>query len=400
MINDKDHSTTFCRDDFSGPIERLTGLPNIAYSSLDFAKFERDEVLVKTWFCVANTAELQQDGWVHPVDVAGLPLLVVRDRESNIRVFHNVCSHRGMKLVEKPHQTNGIITCPYHGWCYHAAGHLSATPHIKGEGVHEDKRFDKSLHGLKPVRSHIFTGMIFVNISGDAPEFDEFIKPVTDFWSDINFDNFSHGGANSSWCINLKSNWKLAQENHVDGYHLPFVHPGLNSYSPLGIHYPLIIKGSASGQGSSAQEHSSAIGSEQLPKDPSMGEDWQKGKAEFLSIFPNVMIGVHADHIWTVYLLPNAPNETTERMDLNYFGNGATDPRFQELQTNNRERMLEIFEEDRDMVEGMQRGRLSPAFDGGALAPEMDGPAHCFNQIAANSFVDAIDRRNGKLDKI
>lgn len=384
----------FSREAFTGPLERLTGLPNEAYNSQEFAEFERDEVLAKTWFCIANKAELEHDGWVHPVDLAGLPLLVVRDRKGAIRVFHNVCSHRGLKLVEEPRLTNGIITCPYHGWCYRSEGNLTATPHIKGDGVHQDDNFDKSKHGLTPVRSHIFMGLIYVNISGDAPDFEEFIKPVNDFWSDVNFDDFTHGGPNSNWTITLAGNWKLAQENHVDGYHLPFVHPKLNSYSPLGIHYPLVIEGSSSGQGSTGQQHSVEIGGDAMPNDPKLGQDWQNGKAEFLSIFPNVMIGVQADHIWTVYLLPNASDETVERMDLNYLGAGATDPKFEEMRLNNRDRMLEIFEEDRDMVEGMQRGRRSPSFDGGALAPEMDKPAHCFNQIVASHVVGALDRLN------
>ncbi|MFT5506301.1 MAG: choline monooxygenase, partial [Gammaproteobacteria bacterium] len=65
------------------------------------------------------------------------------------------------------------------------------------------------------------------------------------------------------------------------------------------------------------------------------------------------------------------------------------------LRANNRDRMLEIFEEDRDMVEGMQRGRKSPAFNGGALSPSMDQPAHCFNRIVAKAVVDALELNNG-----
>ena len=78
-------------------------------------------------------------------------------------------------------------------------------------------------------------------------------------------------------------------------------------------------------------------------------------------------------------------------MDLHYFGDGATSDRFADLRRNNRDRMLQIFEEDRAMVEGMQRGRQSTAFDGGALAPEMDQPAHCFNKIAASAIIQALD---------
>ncbi|NKB61933.1 MAG: Rieske 2Fe-2S domain-containing protein [Gammaproteobacteria bacterium] len=379
-------------DSFLATIQSMTGLPNVAYESEYFAQFERDHVLAETWVCVANLAQLAKDGWVHPVDLLELPLLIIRDRDGSIRVFHNVCSHRGMKLVETPRPTNGIITCPYHGWCYKSRGELSATPHIKGEGSHNDDRFDRSLHGLKPVRSHIFAGMVFVNLSGTAPEFAEFISPIQNHWDEMDFDLYPHGGSHSFWEIELQCNWKFAQENHVDGYHLPFVHPGLHSYSPLGNHYPLVVEGVASGQGSHNQAHSGAIGDITLPMNNNMSRTWQNGRAEFLSVFPNIMIGVQADHFWTVHLIPVSASKTIERMDLHYFGDGATSQQYEHLRTNNRDRMLEIFEEDRAMVEGMQRGRKSPAFTGGALSPEMDVPAHHFNKIVASAVIAALDK--------
>ena len=382
----------FAARNFSGPIEGLTGLPNVAYVSDRFAAFERDEVLAKTWTCVGNGSQLKPGGWLHPVDLLGLPLLLVRDRDNTIRVFHNVCSHRGLKLVEEPRATNGIITCRYHGWCYGARGDLRRTPHIGGEGVHTDDRFDMSFHGLREIRSKVFADLIFVNLSGNAPDFETYIKPVTDHWKDIDFNLYQHGGSTSSWRLDLDCNWKLAQENHVDGYHLPFVHPGLNSYSPLRNHYPIVINGSASGQGSVAQAHATKIGDESLPKNPGLGEDWQRGKAEFLSVFPNVMIGVQADHLWVAYLLPVTADRTEEYMDLYYVGEGAKDLRYEVQRVNNCDRMLEIFKEDKDVVEGMQRGRQSPAFQGGALSPALDQPAHCFNKWMAESVQEVLNQ--------
>lgn len=377
---------------FSGPLTRMTGLPNEAYVSDTFAGFERDEILATTWTCIGIAAYLKLDGWVQPVDLLGLPLLIVRDRDGTIRVFHNVCSHRGVKLVEEAGASNGIITCRYHGWCYGGNGALRATPHVKGEGHHEDPRFDPSQHGLREIRSHIFADLIFVNISGDAADFEHFIKPVTDQWSAFDFSAYRHGGENSSWRLDLDCNWKLAQENNVDGYHLPFIHPGLNSYSPLRDHYPLLVEGRASGQGSIGQLHAGEIGDKILPCNPALGEDWQAGRAEFLSIFPNVMMGVHADHIWVVMVLPVAADRTTEIMDLYYFGDGADDPDLEPQRRNNRDRMLEIYVEDKDVVEGMQRGRQSPAFTGGAFSPEMDQPAHCFNRWMAEEIAKACAR--------
>ena len=391
MLKHIDKGTEFNADTFRQPLENLTGLPSLAYNSSAYAKFERDQVLAKTWFCIATLAQLSGDGWVHPVDIIDLPLLVVRDRDNTIRVFHNVCSHRGMKLVEQPGPIKHLITCRYHGWCYSASGELKATPHINGEGVHSDDNFNSALHGLQEVRSHIFAGMILVNIDGQAPDFDTFIEPVTSHWHEFDFAAYAHGGSDSCWELELQGNWKFAQENHVDGYHLPFVHPDLNSYSPLRDHRPLLIEGSASGQISLGQHHAGAIGATRLPYNPHLSKPFQEGRAEFLSIFPNIMMGVHADHVWTVHLIPLSECRTFERMDLYYFGDGATSPVYKDLRSRNRDRMLDIFEEDRDMIEGMQRGRQSPAFQGGALSPRMDQPTHCFNRIVAKAVIDALE---------
>lgn len=384
-------AAAFTVEDFAGPLERLTGLPNQAYTSNDFALFERDRILARTWVCIGIGAHLKPGGWAQPVDLLGLPLLLLRDRKDAVRVFHNVCSHRGMRLVEDAGPLGATVTCRYHGWCYSADGALRSTPHIAGEGCHDDPDFDKAANGLTPVRCHIFADMIFVNLSGDAPPFEDFIAPVLALWSAFEFDRYRHGGAESAWRLDLAGNWKLAQENHVDGYHLPFVHPSLNSYSPLRDHYPLLIEGRASGQGTKGQLHAGEIGDAPLPRNPSLGEDWQQGRAEFLSIFPNVMMGVHADHVWVAYLLPQAADRTLEFMDLYYFEDGAEDPALADQRRNNRDRMFEIFKEDRMAVEGMQRGRASPAFTGGALSPTMDRPAHCFNRWMAGAIRDALD---------
>ena len=378
-------------DLFRVPLEKLTGLPNLAYISSEFAEFERDRVLAKTWFCIANLAQLPEPGWMHPIDVLGMPFVVTRDRDDQVRVFHNVCSHRGMKLVDRPGPMKRRISCRYHGWCYNVAGELVATPHIDGEGVHSDERFDRSQHGLRSVRHHCFAGLVFINIDGKAPDFVDFIRPVTDYWRAFDFDAYAHGADDSSWEMELQGNWKFAQENHVDGYHLPFVHPDLNSYSPLGDHRPILIEGSASGQMSLGQHHADTLGDLRLPCNPDLDDVYQKGQAEFLSIYPNVMMGVHADHVWTTFLIPLAADRTFERMDLYYYGNGASDPAYADLRRGNCQRMQAIFEEDRDMIESMQCGRQSPAFTGGALSPGMDQPAYCFNRIVANEVLAALE---------
>src|SRR4029077_17611646 len=78
-----------------------------------------------------------------------------------------------MKLVGEPTEVQGLITCRYHCWAYATNGDLKATPHVGGVDQHHSVGFDNATHGLKPVRSAVFMGVLFVNLSGDAPEFEQ-----------------------------------------------------------------------------------------------------------------------------------------------------------------------------------------------------------------------------------
>ena len=74
---------------------------------------------------------------------SGFPLILIRGKDLQIRVFHNVCSHRGFKLLDKTCNLKNVIRCPYHSWSYDFEGNLVATPHIGGLNIHNSEKFDK-----------------------------------------------------------------------------------------------------------------------------------------------------------------------------------------------------------------------------------------------------------------
>ena len=115
------------------PIEEwASGLPNEAYVSDEFAEWEQDVLLARTWACIGTGRRVPEVGDAIPLEFAGLPLIMLRGRDGEVRVFHNVCSHRGMVLMDKPTRTRGTIRCPYHSWTYELDGSLRSTPMIGG----------------------------------------------------------------------------------------------------------------------------------------------------------------------------------------------------------------------------------------------------------------------------
>ncbi len=230
--------------------------------------YERDAVIGRTWAGIAFTDTIPNRPFAQPIEFMGLPLLVVRDRHGALRVFHNVCSHRGMKLVAEPTEVRGLITCRYHCWAYATNGDLKATPHIGGVDQHHSQGFDNSTHGLKPVRSAVFLGILFVNMSGDAPAFEqhaaELLRRTEELLGPGGWSQLQPGLTDSMLSLTAQCNWKLAVENYCEAYHLPWVHPELNSYSRLEDHY-CFLGADFAGQGSLAYRGSDIAGAH-LPR--------------------------------------------------------------------------------------------------------------------------------------
>ena len=364
------------------PLGMANGLPNAHY--IDPAVFaeECDALLFGQWAGLAVAADVPEAGDAKPITFMGMPLLLLRDRNDKVRVFQNTCRHRGMILVEKPRKIEGAIRCPYHSWCYSTEGKLVSTPHVGGPGQNTHRDVDRATLGLTEIRSHIWRDVVWVNVDGQAPEFEMAMKPVMERWAEFERPLF-HCGADSKFVLSVKSNWKLAVENYCESYHLPWVHPGLNSYSRLEDHYNIEEYGAYSGQGTLVYRQLVGDNGAKFADFDDLDAKWDTA-AEYLSVYPNVLLGMHRDHAFAIVLVPNGPEETEENIHL-YYATPETDA---ELRAKNTEQWKVVFEEDIFVVEGMQRGRHGVNFDGGRFSPVMDGPTHCFHDWVAGKVIE------------
>ena len=149
------------------PISKAHGLPNECYNSVEYTKIERKKLFEDKWVVIGVASSIPKPGDAKPFDLLGIPLILLRNKKNQIKVYHNVCSHRGYKILKKKCNIKNILRCPYHSWSYNLEGKLVATPHIGGMNKHESKDFDKSSSGLKEVRSYVWLDMIIVNISNN-----------------------------------------------------------------------------------------------------------------------------------------------------------------------------------------------------------------------------------------
>lgn len=362
------------------PLETANGLPNAHY--IDDAVFQEEKhaILFDSWTGLAVASDVPEAGDAKPIEFLGVPLLLIRSREGEVRVFQNICRHRGMILVDAPRKIEGAIRCPYHSWCYSTTGKLVSTPHVGGPGHNTHEAIKKDDLGLTEIPSYIWRDIVFVNISGTAEPFEVVNADLMDRWKEFDQPHH-HGGEDSRFDLDVQTNWKLAVENYSESYHLPWVHPGLNSYSRLEDHYHIDEKGKFSGQGTLVYRQLTDDSGQTLPDFAELSEFWNEG-AEYITVFPNVLMGAQRDHAFAIILEPKSTQQTIEHVHL-YYASTTID---QGLRVKNAALWKEVFEEDIFVVEGMQRGRHAPHFDGGRFSPAMDGPTHCFHDWVATKI--------------
>ena len=143
-----------------------------------------------------------------------------------------------------------------------------------------------------------------------------------------------------------------------------------------------------SGQGSMNYTLSEVAGYT-LPK----FSEWPADKVshgEYMSLYPNVMLGVQVDHVFAIILLPRKQNETLERLQISYVNEEATTESLEVCRKEVMAAWKQVFEEDVFAVEAMQKGRKSPGFQGGVFSPVLDVPSHNFHKWVAKRYEDAL----------
>ena len=338
------------------------GLPPAAYRDESFWQSECQTVLRNNWVCAGVAHELKETGDVVPITVAGLPILLVRNTQGEISAFHNVCRHRCMTLVEEPANVGKLIRCPYHAWAYDLQGNLKASPHFGGTDQHDTEGFDREEKSLVPVRTHVWHDWIFVNLSGDAPAFEEYAAPLINRLDGIDFSKLQPIGTLDFGAI--ETNWKLIMENFIEPYHVQFVHASTTD-QPLEDHYT-IIDGNCLGSAVDLDEESGTAGSLAV-------------SSRYLTLYPNFIVGRYFPDQMGVYLnIPLGPNQMAQKRYL-YTTEG------QELSKDEIEGLKslwwDVHKEDHEMVERMMKGRASPvAADGGLLSPVWEDSVRAFQE--------------------
>ncbi|MFD4404902.1 aromatic ring-hydroxylating dioxygenase subunit alpha [Nocardia sp. NPDC058499] len=203
------------------------GTEPVDYSdSIDpqFYEDEREAIFKKTWLNVGRVERLPRKGsyFTKELSAAGTSLIIVRGNDNEIHAYHNVCRHRGNKLVwdDYPNEeTSGFckqFTCKYHAWRYSLEGELTF--------VQQEKEFfglDRADYGLKDVRCEVWEGFIFINLDHDAEPLTTFLGPMIKGLEGYPFHEMTEV---FSYKAEVGSNWKLFIDAFAEFYHAPILH--------------------------------------------------------------------------------------------------------------------------------------------------------------------------------
>ena len=214
------------------------------YISQSRFKDEQQKIFSTLPIVVAHHSEVASSGDFVKREVANRSLLVTRDSEGVARVFHNICRHRGTRLVDESQGCKHRFTCPYHAWTYSNQGDLLSAPHLQS-GFPD---LDKVTYGLKAIRSVERFGFIWMVLSDDAGvDIDRYFEPIAKDAVALELDDLAIAADQTSV---HQCNWKILVEGGIESYHFkvahrktigPYFEDNLSTYQMLGSHMRSVL---------------------------------------------------------------------------------------------------------------------------------------------------------------
>lgn len=375
--------------DLELPTEATSGLPARAYVDPAFFELERQTLFRNGWIAAAFEQDIPQPGDVYPVTIAGWELVFVRSEDGAVRCFHNVCRHRGMKLVREPSHAATRLACPWHCWTYNLEGELVATPNLGGTGVGEVDGIDKHTLGLVPVRCAQWWNFLFVNIDGDAPPLSEHMAPLDR--RTANFDRDELVCSSLGLEFDYAGNWKILIEGGIEDYHFPWVHPQL---MPQGLFAPEIgedcyagISSKPATVGGKAKMVGKSLGPESraLPKFSHFADPEKVEMGVFMAM-PSAVVALNQDHAVSTLFIPQSHDQTRARRLFHFVGDeAANQAEYAQARENVRDAWLTISEQDAEYVaeiHHMSHTRDALAM-GTRFSPFWEPAVHHFQKMVA-----------------
>lgn len=384
------------------PIGQAMTLPRQTFTDEAFFELERECIFSRHWSALCFTEQLPECGSLLPLELLGMPLLVVRGEDAVLRVFHNIVPYDGCLAVMDATTVSAQFSTPYHGWRYDLHGKLQSIPFWDGS---EQPALDVVMGrgDLAEVSCRCELGIVFVNLSEVPDSFDAFIRPLRSALSAYRSDTLRIGLASDETLLidqeHLASNWKTHYENWaLNVLHESFTHevyaespqiPRVNERAEKT--YVEHIDGDLMALSYRERDFAETYELDELPFNH-LGIDPQQLPAHAFigSLFPNLHLAVFPYFVHLIIALPVSAGVTRTLRAQFYEADSAVDRDF----AAEREALQADFQgaglEDGRITEAVQKARYSPAFEQQFYSPFWDQMHYTFT----NRVLDALDRNS------
>jgi choline monooxygenase len=380
------------------PISEARTFPQIAYRSQEFFELEVERLFARNWVAVGFAGSLPHVGDVAPLDIFGIPLLIMRGDDGAIRVFHYIGAHDGCPVVLTRQSQVASIEGPYHGWQYNLRGELIKAPFWDGTPDPDLSRLRSRSADLKEIRSGICHDIIFVDLSGKCPPLSVFLAPLMALFEDFDFSTLemAHDSADGDGIhrFHAKANWKPLWENYAPNvYHEGFVHQQYRRSK----HVPRVDKqarktfreindGIVKGLGFEAAGVSNTYPDVDFPRIRSKATGGPVTSSHILNIYPNATFLVFPTHVRISILVPEDAGSTRWLIASYYADGSARDPKYKEMREKSIAGSSRARVEDDRVCEAVQRARRSPAHRSHFYAPFWEKMHYDFNNMVLSDL--------------
>jgi choline monooxygenase len=374
------------------PIEGASPFPNVAYTSQAYFDLEVERVFARSWVAIGFSPSLPKPGDVQPLWIFGFPILTVRDDEGTIRVFHNIGAHDGCPVVTERASGLQELVSPYHGWTYNLRGRLIAAPYWDGRKDADLSLLRRRDVDLKEIRSGIWCGIVFINLSGKGPPLEEFLAPLIQFYTDYDFTRlemaFDSADGDGIHRFRARANWKALWENYApDVYHEAFVHPMYRKSD----HVPRVDQVGRKtyrevndrglmGIAFETEAVPSTYPAARLPLIRHKSSGKPVAISSIFNMYPNLALLVFPTRVRPSILIPHGPDDCEWLLATFYTDGAARDPALKEERDFAFGMSIAARREDDQVCEAVQRARRSPVFRKRFYSPFWETMLYSFNR--------------------
>jgi len=357
------------------PLADASHAPGALYASPEFYRLDVEKLFMRDWLFAGRVEELPNPGDYLTMRIAGEPIIIARTPAGELAAYYNMCVHRGVEVAEGCGNTRAF-KCPYHGWIYDLSGRLTGAAYMK-----ESEGFELGEQRMRALRLETWRRNIFVAFDPAAPPLHEFVAELERDFAFLRMEDCRLG---NRIVLDLECNWKFVHENLMDFYHVGVLHAktfgARFSWTDDDVHLK-------PGGGISIFY---AAGPPTPGAEPLLGRmPWLEDRPVSFActgfLAPNCTLFGRIDCVRFMVGWPDGPGRSRTIIYQLFPEAFFERPGFRETLRIYHEYQLQILEEDRSMIESMQRAMASSAYRPGRMSTQ-EKPLHHY----LNGYLDRV----------